>query len=214
MSQDQDLIQFQATHHDHLGKPLKVDGVLGPRTQWALAIDSLPAERKKAVLSAIECIGIKEYPMGSNRGSDIDFWLKRCGVPIPADKTTPAPGNAWCAAFVSWVLSNASTVLRKLARVYDWVHKSGLKQVTIEQVQPGDLGCILRDDGTGHIWLVIGKQMGDKGWVTMQVEGNTSNEVRCTLRGHTLRTMYLQTFGTTATAGIIGDVPFAGSSTT
>jgi hypothetical protein len=206
MSQDQDLIQFQSTHVDHEGKPLVVDGKLGPRTHWALAIDSLPVERKKAVLKAVELVaaGIKEVPMGSNRSPDIDFWLKRCGV---------EPGNPWCAAFVSYVVSCASVVARKFARVFDWVHKSGLKAISIEDVQAGDLGCFLRPDGTGHIWIIIGKQMAEKGWVTMNVEGNTGNACRTTLRDHTPHTIYLQTFGSPMQPGIIASTPYAGEST-
>lgn len=214
MPQDQDLIQFQSQHVDHEGKPLLVDGVVGARTAWALAIESLPAERRKAVLTAVELVGIKEVPMGSNRGPDIDFWLKRCGVPVPTDPKEPAPQNAWCAAFVSYVLSCASKTARKFARVFDWVHKSGLKAIGIESVQAGDLGCFLRPDGTGHIWLIIGKAYVDGKWVTMQVEGNTSNAVRTTLREHTLRTVYLQSFTAPGEPGIIDSVAFATSSTT
>lgn len=213
MPQDQDLIDWQSKHTDHEGKPLDPDGVLGPRTRWALAIDSLPAERKKVVLYAVEHVGIKEVPMGSNRGPDIDYWLKRCGVSIPKDPKEPAPKNAWCAAFVSYIVSLASSVIRKFARVYDWVHKSGLKRVSIEDVQAGDLGCFLNEDRTGHIWVVIGKQMGETGWVTMNVEGNTGNACRTTLRKHTTRTIYLQTFGPPAAPGIIDTTPWAGEST-
>jgi hypothetical protein len=156
MPQDQDLIQFQSEHTDHEGKPLAVDGDLGPITLWAMAVDNLSAERRKTVLTACEHVGVKEEPMGSNRGPDIDFWLKRCGVPVPKDPKEPAPKNAWCAAFVSYVLSQAGKLVRKFARVYDWVHKSGLKCVPIEDVQAGDLGCFLRDwqaddrEGLGH----------------------------------------------------------------
>lgn len=213
MSQDQDLIQFQSTHTDHEGKPLAVDGVMGPRTLWAMAVDSLRYERKVVLARAIESIGIREVPMGSNRGPDIDYWLQRCGVTIPP-KGVAAPQNAWCAAYISWVLSQANWREFKYARVYDFVHKSGLKQITVEQTQPSDLGCFLQPDGTGHIWLLTGKEMTEKGWVTMNIEGNTSNAVRCTLREHTPRTMYLQTFGAAASAGIIKSVPFASSSTT
>ena len=213
MPQDQDLINFQATHVDHEGKPLVVDGDVGQRTRWAMAIEDLPSERRKAVLTAVECVGIKETPMGSNRGPDIDFWLKRCGVPVPEDKTIPMPQNAWCAAFVSWVLSCAGTTQRKFARVHDWVHKSGLTAVSIENVQAGDLGCFLRPDGTGHIWLIIGKQMGSKGWVTMNVEGNTGNQCRTTLREHTLKTIYLRTFNPAMQPGIIDETPCAGDAT-
>lgn len=213
MSQDQDLIQFQATHVDPEGKPLLVDGKLGPRTLWAMGIENLSSDRKKAVLTAVECVGIKEQPMGSNRGPDIDFWLKRCGVMVPVDPKEPAPKNAWCAAFISYAMSQASKIVRKFARVFDWVHKSGLKCISIEDVQAGDLGCFLREDGTGHIWMVIGKQMGDKGWITMNIEGNTGNACRTTLREHTLRTIYLQTFCPTLQPGIVASISRAGEST-
>lgn len=213
MPQDQDLIQFQSRNLNHLGKPLLQDGVLGPQTRWALAVDNLPRYRRAAIHKALECVGITENPPGSNRGPDIDFWLKRCGVPVPQDPKEPAPKNAWCAAVQSWILSMINELEFKFARVYDWVHKSGLKAIGIEQVQAADLGLILRPDGTGHIWMVAGKQMGEKGWITMNLEGNTGNAFRTTLRDHTTRTMYLQTFGQQPAPGIIESVPYAGQST-
>lgn len=43
---------------------------------------------------AAEYMGVEETPKLSNRGIEIDYWLKETGVGV---------GNPWCAAFVSMI---------------------------------------------------------------------------------------------------------------
>lgn len=141
-------------------------------------IHQLPITRKLVVLRALGMVGTKEEPMGSNRGKDIDFWLRRSGVPIPKDPKTPAPQNAWCAAAASWALSVEGVEPVAIARVKDFVKK--FPTVAFQDTLPGDLGYRLNLDGTGHIWVLGGRD--DVNEETFNIEGNTNNTMRCTTR--------------------------------
>ena len=57
MSPD-DLREFQRAHTDPFGKPLSVDGVLGPKTQWALDLFSCSPRRDMYTgVSVMSCSG-------------------------------------------------------------------------------------------------------------------------------------------------------------
>lgn len=198
-----DVRQFQMTHTNHLGKPLSVDGISGPQTNWAFALSQHSELRQKVVARALSFVGTREEPMGSNRGFQIDRWLERCGIPVPKDDSS-APQNAWCAAFVSWCISVQGLPNRKRAAVRQLAGDMG--EVKYEHAQPGDLGFFLRSNGTGHVWMVIGAR---NGW-TMNVEGNTRNAVRVTQRP---RARYLSLQPVTDIPDIIKGVPAAGLST-
>lgn len=178
----EEMIAFQAAHTDHLGKPLAQDGVWGPRTEWAYDLAHQSEDRQAVVERAISAIGIAE--IAPNRGPEIDEWLKRCGLePV---------GNAyaWCAAFASWALSAPGCPSVALALVSDLVKH--FPRIPATMALPGDLGYILRSDGTGHVWTLTGFADGQ----TMQVEGNNGNAVRCTTRAVSEASGYLQTFAT------------------
>lgn len=192
---------FQSTHVNHLGKQLVTDGVAGPETRWAMYMAQQHPLRQAFVQRAQSMLGECETPMGSNRGPHIDFWLDRCGVPVPKDPAIAVPGNAWCAAFASWCLSVPGAIEIKLARVQQLV--AFLPHVQLEELQPGDLGYLLHPDGTGHVWMVIGRE----GGLTMNIEGNTNNAVRCTQRAAAL---YLRTVSPAIMPGIPPGVPMAG----
>lgn len=52
----------------------------------------------KALSVAQSQNGVREVPVNSNRGPDVEKYLKSVGV---------GPGNAWCAAFTSWCIEAA-----------------------------------------------------------------------------------------------------------
>lgn len=59
-----------------------------------------PTELRAALVAeAIRCLGTREEPKGSNRGTDIDYWLKLVGSPL---------GSPWCAAFI-WAMGLQAT---------------------------------------------------------------------------------------------------------
>jgi hypothetical protein len=159
------LREFQSTHTDWHGRPLVVDGQLGPKTRWALAIADLPRWRRRIVQVACSQVGVVEAPLGSNRGTEVDAYLRPAGVGL---------GLPWCAAFVSWALreagldcvrytASAASLLRSLRPV-------------CSPAQPGDVFGWVNPDGTGHVGLVIG--VGDALDMVATCEGNSANQVR------------------------------------
>ncbi|HEX6245808.1 MAG TPA: CHAP domain-containing protein, partial [Polyangiales bacterium] len=164
MPSAQALRDFQADHCDWNGRPLVVDGKLGARTRWAMAIADLPRWRRAIVQVACSQVGVVESPLGSNRGVEVDAYLRPSGL-------SAVP---WCAAFVSWVLREAG------------VEQPGGYQVSAAQLLrslrpavrplPGDVFGWVNSDGTGHCGFTIG--VGDALDVVATVEGNSRHSVR------------------------------------
>ncbi|HWK26211.1 MAG TPA: C40 family peptidase, partial [Solirubrobacter sp.] len=80
--------------------------------------------------------GVREIG-GANRGPQVDHYLAAAGV---------APGNPWCASFVTWSLEQAGHKMPGggWAAVSTWVHNAqqganGLKIVSPEDARPGDI---------------------------------------------------------------------------
>ena len=154
-----DLVAFQRLNVGPDGKRLLDDGILGPKTRWALALAELPRWRQDVVLGALRWLGVGETG-GDNRGPEIDAWLAACGV---------QPGNPWCAAFYSALLRAAGIEMRQ-ARVSELAKR--LEPVAVPL--PGDAGYIIHPDGSGHIGAVIAP-----GWPLVALcEGNTRDLVR------------------------------------
>lgn len=157
---------FQAEHRDWDGKPLRADGVLGPRTRWALAVADLPRWRRDVIRIATNYIGIVEEPLGSNRGHFVDAFLAPGGVGL---------GQPWCAAFVSWVLREAGL------EVSGGYHVSAAKLLRslwpqVGEVLPGDVFGWVNPDGTGHCGFVLG--VAPRIGTLATVEGNSEHRVR------------------------------------
>ena len=47
---------------------------------------------------------MREVPQNSNRGPEVEAYLRRAGV---------SPGNAWCCAFVYWCFDEAAQAMRR-----------------------------------------------------------------------------------------------------
>lgn len=86
-----------------------------------------PAEL--VIAEARRYVGVTEVPKGSNRGLEIDYWIKECGL-------DPKGAYAWCAAFVGQVGRQAvgarwpcprSAGVQALA---DWATKAACLQAT------------------------------------------------------------------------------------
>lgn len=100
---------FQARNVDNQLQPLKVDGEVGSLTWEALfGTQRVPQVAPKAsglaaqVLSeagAAADAGVREVPRNSNRGPQVDEYLRRAGV---------KPGLAWCCAFTYWCFDEAA----------------------------------------------------------------------------------------------------------
>ena len=107
-------------------------------------------------------IGVLEEPPGSNRGKQVNEYLKSVGL---------GPGFSWCAAFVYWIyrkayagqLAGCPVIIT--AGVSDhWKRAPAKAKITAAQaranpalVRPGVIGILLLDKytGAGHTYIVI-----------------------------------------------------------
>jgi hypothetical protein len=153
-----DLVGFQKLRVGPDGLRLVADGVMGPKTAWALGLESLPQWRQDVVLGALKWVGLREQ--GENRGPEIRVWLEACGV---------QEGNPWCAAFVSAILRGAGIGCNEAS-----VARLRAKFPRTETPVPGDVMCFLREDGTGHTGIVTGVSA-DR---VSTCEGNSQDGVR------------------------------------
>jgi hypothetical protein len=177
---------FQARHVDAIGRPLKVDGEVGSITWAALfgvaTVPTLTASadpllaRVLEVAAGEEAKGVREQPRNSNRGPEVDQYLKRAGVPT---------GLAWCCAFVYWCFDEAARALGRpnpMARTAGCLDhwNRALRQGAVRlgrhdavadpsRVKPGMVFIMDFGGGAGHTGLVESVQ---GGFVTT-IEGNT-----------------------------------------
>lgn len=156
---------FQMLHDGYDGRPLRVDGVMGPQTQWAQDVLRMPVPRRKAVYRLIRCLGLQERS-GNNDHPFIDAVLARCDL---------GPGYAWCAAGLSWALEPVGCEPQSMAL--------GLLDAfpRVEMPVAGDvMGFPTNDEGSGHCGGVIGVNS----MFSLCVEFNSDNRVRLTRRSH------------------------------
>src|SRR5262249_38255526 len=105
---------FQARFPDADGQPLKVDGLVGAVTWAALFGQGAAPNRDRAgspllqgaLGVAASQVGVMEKPPGSNRGPEVDTYLRGVGL-------DPRGGFPWCAAFVYFCFQRAATQLRR-----------------------------------------------------------------------------------------------------
>ena len=181
--------QFQARSVDIAGRPLEVDGVVGPRTWNALfgvtaapAASPGPSDEFTVELLRVASaeIGVREEPPGSNRGTRVDEYLSRIAPSLL--------GEPWCMAFVYWCFDEAARALSrpcpapKTAGVHSaWraaQDMRGAHIVTTAQavrdpslVRPGMVFFIDTGGGRGHAGIVADVE--GTGLVT--IEGNTND---------------------------------------
>jgi hypothetical protein len=182
------VIAFQSQYLDERGLPLRVDGVVGPLTWWALmnprknashaapetrSVTKLPpggSRRGRAALAvafAEIAAGAGEQG-GNNRGPFVDRYLNGI-VAAPAD---------WCAGFVSFCFDQhpdgcpfgytlgARDVLKR-CRARGWGFDP-----SVEQPMPGDIVVWRRGAPSGwqgHVGLVVETTQGG---ILHTVEGN------------------------------------------
>ncbi|HEX6021407.1 MAG TPA: CHAP domain-containing protein, partial [Solirubrobacter sp.] len=120
--------------------------------------------------------GVRETG-GANRGPEVDQYLASAKV---------APGNPWCASFVTWALEKAGHKMPGggWAAVQTWVRnaeqgKNGLQIVTADQARPGDIVAYdwggQEDFGSdGHIGFVASNVENGK---FTALEGNNQDRV-------------------------------------
>jgi len=181
---------FQAASVDPTGAALVIDGVVGPMTWAALfgeAIEEVTvvgangALLEATIATARSQVGVRENPLGSNRGQQVDQYLRRAGL-------NPERGSyPWCAAFVYWCFDEAATDVEtsnpapRTAGVLDMWNRAGRAgyrrytpaqaRANPELIKPGHLFFLDTGAGTGHMGLVVGVA----GVRLTTLEGNTTN---------------------------------------
>jgi len=122
---------------------------------------------KQTILTAITQIGVQEIPKGSNKGVDVEKYLKSVGL---------GGGYSWCMAFAYWNVQQASTKLGiknplfKTAGVMaQWNLSPQLHSVV---PQAGYLFILDEGKGLGHTGLVE-YVVGD---TIHTIEGNTNDD--------------------------------------
>ena len=194
---------FQREHLNHLGKPLRVDGDLGPQTRWAMDFETICSERRAIIRAARKDIGLTESPPRSNTDptGTIERWSKQCNA---------RAGDPWCGSALSEWLSAAVPVRIAGALAL------GRRFPFVDVPFAGDIGSFPTGGGRGHCFLVIGVGrvgVGPLGLELMTIEGNSSNACRCVLRvgdlpdGLRFSRVVADTSGTCP--GIVPSVPLA-----
>lgn len=176
---------FQARHVDGHGRALKQDGEVGPLT-WAVlfgdaaVVPPQPATPFLAevlrVAAAEEAKPVREAPRNSNRGPDVEAYLRRVGL---------GPGYAWCCAFVYWCCDEAARgqgrtnpMVRTAGCMDHWrrAPSHGATRLAAtdaaadpRRLRPGSIFVMDHGRGLGHTGLV---EHVDGGWMTT-LEGNT-----------------------------------------
>src|SRR5207237_4769575 len=115
---------FQARFTDNDGQPLKIDGEVGPLT-WARLfgvqttprIITPPTDLAAAVLDLARAqIGVREHPLGSNRGPEVDEYVRVTGL-------SPKGEFPWCVCFVFFCFQQAA---QKLGRDNPMIKTAGV----------------------------------------------------------------------------------------
>lgn len=177
---------FQARFPDQEGRPLVVDGKVGPVT-WAALFGAPPPVVEAPISIATAAlaiaageIGQMEQPPGSNRGPQVDEYVRAVGL-------DPAGHYAWCAAFVYWCFAKAAggsgvrNPVVKTAGVLDHWRRAGEKgvarvtgaaaQAAPALIRPGTVFVMDYGRGVGHTGFVEAVEGGH----LVTIEGNTND---------------------------------------
>lgn len=182
-----EIRQFQRTHTDWEGKRLLDDGVLGPKTRWALDIARLEPWRQEQVARACSCVSANVETDGPNRGPGPDAWNRRAGAKL---------GSPYCASGASWAISVPGVPEIREASAMQLLRV--LRRVTL--IQPGDVGGAPTSPTTGHVGIVIAQGPG----LVWMVEFNHGNQVAIVPRS----TLGLE-FGTNLPILTLPSIPMA-----
>jgi hypothetical protein len=180
---------FQTRHVDVAGTPLKADGQVGPIT-WAVLfgpintpVNNLATSQLllNTLAAAASQIGVVESPPGSNRGPQVDVYLRTVGLnPV-------GQHYSWCAAFVYWCFQQSSNELNlprnplvKTAGCLDHWQRATCPKITRQAaikdpslLKPGFIFIIDHGHGAGHTGMVESSH----GGLLTTIEGNTNQQL-------------------------------------
>ncbi len=175
---------FQTRGTDREGRPLHVDGEVGPMTWGALfPDDAIPvpaaisggALARRALAKAVGEIGVMEDPDRPNRGPKVDEYQFTAGL--------SSSGQFWCMAFVFWCFEKAAAdsglanTFPKTAHCLTAWNRSTSMRISRTQaladpalVTPGSVFIIDWGNGNGHTGFVESVRNG----ALVTVEGNSN----------------------------------------
>ena len=178
---------FQTRNTDSKGNPLEADGKIGAIT-WAtlfgseqvpVATVSSAGILRKVLEVAASQIGVIEQPPLSNRGPQVDQYLRTVGLDPEGQH------YSWCMAFVYWCFNEAAKSLGtknpmlKLAGCLNQWTSAKCPKIDMDDavndpslVKPGFIFIIDHGHGNGHTGLV---ESVNGGMITT-LEGNTNND--------------------------------------
>jgi hypothetical protein len=162
------VVRFQASHG------LQTDGVVGPQT-WAMLFRPQPSTTdlgRAALEEARARIGVREHPIGSNAGPEVNQYLASVGL---------GPGQFWCMAFVFFCVNEAAAKLglpNPLARTASCSaqarHCKDLGILVTRNPNPGDIFlCLGGSTGYYHTGFVV-QQLANERFET--IEGNSNDD--------------------------------------
>jgi len=121
--------------------------------------------RELSVNIALTQVGVQEVPLGSNKGPEVEKYLKSIGL---------GGGFPWCMAFVYWCVNEAAIAqgvnnpLHKTGGVLLQLNKS--KHLESKDPVPGSIFIMDFGNGKGHAGFVEKVE----GNVLHTIEGNTN----------------------------------------
>lgn len=185
---------YQSQNVDAIGRPLVIDGKIGIYTWGSLFPESLPKSQNppsKLMLEALEVAitqdGVREHPLGENRGPMVDVYLRSVGI-------NPEKGDAndrfWCMAFVYWCFQSAAESLnmsnplpRTAGCVKHWKDAGAVRgadrikrnaaYANAALIKPGQIFILDVGGGLGHTGIV---ERNHGGGIFSTIEGNTNTD--------------------------------------
>lgn len=177
---------FQTRYTDSQGNSLKPDGEIGPVT-WEILFGEtkVPVTEEapnillaKVLEVAQSQIGVIEDPPLSNRGKEVDEYLRNAGLnPV-------GQHYSWCMAFVYWCFTKAAEAtgkknpLVKTAGCLAQWNQTTCKKIPVLEakanpslIKPGYVFIIDHGKGMGHTGIV---ESVNGGFITV-IEGNTNS---------------------------------------
>lgn len=185
---------FQARSTNAQSEPLEIDGIVGPETWEALfgpgsvpaTADDVPIHANALARAVLDIasgeIGVREKPLGSNRGPRVDDYIRSVGL-NPTDDSYP-----WCMCFVYFCFKTAASkvgvtnLVPKTGGVHlAWngsrnlgdtvkVIKASEARRNPALVKPGMVFFIDTGGNRGHVGIV---SVNDNGMLET-IEGNTN----------------------------------------
>lgn len=123
---------------------------------------------QQSIETATKQLGVKEKPIGSNSGPEVEIYLKSVGL---------GKGYSWCMAFIYWVVNEAAkkcnvpNPLKKTAGVL--AGYNGVPHLHISKPVPGCIFIMDYGGGLGHTGIVT--KVLNNGTIET-IEGNTNSD--------------------------------------